>query len=199
MNEPSPQSRYGPPPSGPPGVPQNTHAAPPPVPAEPTAVTAAIPPAVSPAQSAFQTPVADTYRAQTLAATGLAMKARNPWLVWLVWPFITLGIYHLVWYFKIHKEMAEFDRRRAVPVAGPMLVLLFLSWTLIAPLISYYNCGNRIANTQRSAGLPPTCSPVVGLLLMLVFGSGTVYYQYELNRVVAVYQVEPGTQVPLFA
>jgi hypothetical protein len=34
---------------------------------------------------------------------------------------------------------------------------------------------------------------------MLVFGSGTVYYQYELNRVVAVYQVEPGTQVPLFA
>jgi Domain of unknown function (DUF4234) len=195
MNEPSPQSRYGAPPSGPPGGPQNTHAAPPPVLAEPPAG----PPAGPPAQSAFQAPVADIYRAQTLAATGLAMKARNPWLVWLVWPFITLGIYHLVWYFKIHKEMAEFDRRRAVPVAGPMLVLLFLSWTLIAPLISYYNCGNRIANTQRSAGLPPTCSPVVGLLLMLVFGSGTVYYQYELNRVVAVYQVEPGTQVSLFA
>ena len=199
MNEPSPQSRYGAPPSGP----QNTQAAPPPVlaepPAEPLAGPPAGPPAVTAAQSAFQAPVADIYRAQTLAATGLAMKARNPWLVWLVWPFITLGIYHLVWYFKIHKEMAEFDRRRAVPVAGPMLVLLFLSWTLIAPLISYYNCGNRIANTQRSAGLPPTCSPVVGLLLMLVFGSGTVYYQYELNRVVAVYQVEPGTQVPLFA
>jgi hypothetical protein len=96
--------------------------------------------------------------------------------------------------------MAEFDRRRAVPVAGPMLILLFLSWTLIAPLISYYNCGNRIAATQRSAGLQPTCSPVVGLLLMLfAFGSGTVYYQYELNRVVDVYQAEPGTQVPLFA
>jgi Domain of unknown function (DUF4234) len=189
MTEQSPQSRYG----APPGMPQNTYAPPPPPPAQ------AEPPAVPAVQSAFQAPAADTYRAQTLAATGLAMKARNPWLVWLVWPFITLGIYHLVWYFKIHKEMAEFDRRRAVPVAGPMLILLFLSWTLIAPLISYYNCGNRIANTQRSAGLPPTCSPVVGLLLMFVFGSGTVYYQYELNRVVDVYQVEPGTQVALFA
>jgi hypothetical protein len=81
-----------------------------------------------------------------------------------------------------------------------MLVLLFLSWTFIAPLISYYKCGNRIANTQRSAGLQPTCSPVVGLLLMLfAFSSGTVYYQYELNRVVDVYKAEPGSQVPLFA
>jgi hypothetical protein len=146
-----------------------------------------------------QTPVPQSYRAPAPVASGLAMKGRNPWLVWLVWPLITLGIYHLVWYYKIHREMAEFDRRRAVPVAGPMLILLFLSWTFIAPLISYYNCGNRIANTQRSAGLQPTCSPVVGLLLMFVFGSGTVYYQYELNRVVDVYQAEPGSQVPLFA
>ena len=153
-----------------------------------------------PAVQVTQPPAPDPYRAQAPVASGLAMKRRNPWLVWLVWPFITLGIYHLVWYYKIHKEMAEFDRRRAVPVAGPMLILLFLSWTLIAPLISYYNCGNRIAATQRSAGLQPTCSPVVGLLLMLfAFGSGTVYYQYELNRVVDVYQAEPGTQVPLFA
>jgi hypothetical protein len=51
-----------------------------------------------------------------------------------------------------------------------------------------------------SGNRPPTCSPVVGLLLlMFVFGSGTVYYQYELNRVTAVYQAEPGSQVPLYA
>lgn len=178
----SEQSSYGPPP----GSVQNSYV---PVPAyaEPPAVQAAQPPAPG------------SYRTPTPVASGLAMKPRNPWLVWLVWPLITLGIYHLVWYYKIHREMAEFDRRRAVPVAGPMLILLFLSWTFIAPLISYYNCGNRIANTQRSAGLQPTCSPVVGLLLMFVFGSGTVYYQYELNRVVDVYQAEPGSQVPLFA
>jgi hypothetical protein len=168
------------------GAPQNFYA-PPPVRAQPPAVQVAQP----------STP--NSYPGPAPVAGGLAMKGRNPWLVWLVWPLITLGIYHLVWYYKIHREMAEFDRRRAVPVAGPMLVLLFLSWTLIAPLVSYYNCGNRIANTQRSAGLQPSCSPVIGLLLMFVLGSGTVYYQYELNRVVDHYHAEPGTQVPLFA
>ncbi|MDR0342036.1 MAG: DUF4234 domain-containing protein, partial [Nocardiopsaceae bacterium] len=34
--------------------------------------------------------------------TGRAGKTRNVFLVWLVWPFITLGIYHLVWWYKIN-------------------------------------------------------------------------------------------------
>ncbi|MDL9946930.1 DUF4234 domain-containing protein [Gordonia sp. ABSL11-1] len=70
-------------------------------------------------------------------SSGLAMKRRNPFAVWLGLPLITLGIYYFVWYYKIHKEMAEFDRRRQIPVVGPMLVLVLLSWTVIAPLISY--------------------------------------------------------------
>jgi hypothetical protein len=127
------------------------------------------------------------------------MKERHPVTVWLLWPFLTLGIYHFVWYFKIHKEMAEFDRRRTVPVVGPMLVLLFLSWTFIAPMVSYYNCGTRIRNVQRAAGLQPTCSPAGGMLLMLVFGIGILYYQIELNKVCDAYGVPEGQQVPLYA
>jgi Domain of unknown function (DUF4234) len=131
-------------------------------------------------------------------AVGLAMKQRHPVAAWLLWPFLTLGIYHLVWYFKIHKEMAEFDRRRAVPVAGPMLVLLFLSWTFIAPMVSYYNCGTRIRNAQRAAGLPATCSPAGGMFLMLVFGVGVLYYQVELNKICESYGTPEGQQVPLY-
>lgn len=130
-------------------------------------------------------------------ATGLAIKRRHPVATWLLWPFLTLGIYHLVWYYKIHKEMAEFDRRRAVPVSGPMLVLLFLSWTLIAPLVSYYNCGTRIRNAQRAAGIQTTCSPGAGVLLMFVFGAGTLYYQMELNNIVDAYGVSEGEQIAL--
>lgn len=132
---------------------------------------------------------------------GLQMKRRNPLAAWLGLPLITLGIYHLVWYFKIHHEMAEFDPRRRIPVAGPMLVLLLLSWTVIAPLVSYFNCGRRIANAQRAAGLRPTCSAIVGVLLMFIFGFGTWYFQTELNRVHDVYgdAVQPGTPIPLYA
>lgn len=130
-------------------------------------------------------------------AVGLAMPRRHPVAAWLLWPFLTLGIYHLVWYYKIHTELAEFDRRRAVPTTGPVLVLLLLGWTLIAPLVSYYNCGTRIRNAQRAAGLQATCSPGVGTALMLLMGLGVLYYQAELNKIVDSYGVGEGQQIPL--
>ncbi|HET7385036.1 MAG TPA: DUF4234 domain-containing protein [Nocardioidaceae bacterium] len=128
------------------------------------------------------------------------MKRRNPVAAWIGLPLITLGIYHLVWYYKIHHELSEFDRRRSVPTAGPMLVLLLLSWTVVAPLISYYNAGGRIRNAQRAAGLAATCSGGIGVLLMFVFGLGTLYYQSELNKIVDRYgpTTPSGTQVPLY-
>jgi hypothetical protein len=139
-------------------------------------------------------------RASTPVAQGMQMKLRHPVGVWLGLPLITLGIYHLVWYYKIHKEMAHLDRRQVIPVAGPMLVLLFLGWTLVAPMISYFRTGRRIADSQRVAGMPVTCSAGVGLLLMFVLGLGTLYYQVELNKVVNSYGDTPvGAAVSLYA
>ncbi|MEN3263684.1 MAG: hypothetical protein V7646_578 [Pseudonocardia sp.] len=131
-------------------------------------------------------------------ATGLQMKLRNPVAAWIGLPLITFGIYFYVWYYQIHREMAEFDRRRNVPTAGPLLVILLLSWTIIAPLVSYYNTGNRIRNAQRAAGMNPSASGFIGLLLMFVFGLGILYYQLELNKITQSYNVAEGTQVPLW-
>ena len=185
--------------------------------AEPTAAPAAPPSLIKPVQPQPQaeTPPPDqttplTAPAQlpvmipmppqnTPIAMGLAMKRRNPWAVWLGLPIITLGIYFFVWYYKIHKEMAEFDRRRSIPVAGPVLVVIFLSWTVIAPWISYHNAGARIRASQRSAGLQPTCSPALSWLLAIVFGLNVFYMQLELNKIVDRYAGAPtGTQVPLY-
>jgi hypothetical protein len=125
---------------------------------------------------------------------GLQMKRRNPVAAWIGLPLITLGIYHLVWYYKIHNEIAKIDRQRTVPTIGPVLVLLFLWWTIIAPLRSYYNTGNHIRDAQRAAGLAATCSGAAGMLLMLVLGVGTLYYQAELNKIADRYMPDtPGT------
>lgn len=131
-------------------------------------------------------------------ADGLQMKLRNPVAVWIGLPLITLGIYHYVWYYKIHREMSTFDRRANVPTAGPLLVILLLSWTIIAPLVSFYNTGGRIRNAQRAAGVHESCSGLIGLLLMFVFGLGTLYYQLELNKIVQSYGVAEGAQISLF-
>jgi hypothetical protein len=135
------------------------------------------------------------------ALSGEQMKRRNPFAAWIGLPLITLGIYHFVWYYKIHREMRDFDRRKPFGTVGPVLVILLLSWTIVAPLISFFRTGNRIAESQRTAGLPRTCVPVIGMLLMLVFGVGVLYFQMELNKVVDRYggsSTPPGTPVPLY-
>jgi phosphotransferase system glucose/maltose/N-acetylglucosamine-specific IIC component len=132
-------------------------------------------------------------------AGGLQMKHRNPLGVWIGLPLITLGIYSLVWLYKIHSELGVFDRRRIVGAVGPVLAWIFGGLTLmIWPLVSTYNTGGTIAAAQRSAGLAPTCSGGLGVLLVFVFGTHSLYYQLELNRIVAVNPVPEGTQVPLW-
>lgn len=132
------------------------------------------------------------------APTGRAMKRRGPVAVWLGLPLVTLGIYQLVWYYKIHKELQEFDRRQNLSPGGSLCVLLFLCWTLIAPLISFHNTGKAIAEAQRAAGLPVTCSPGASTFLCFVFGLNTWYMQRQLNLVTEAYRdAAPGTPVPL--
>jgi hypothetical protein len=111
------------------------------------------------------------------------IKVRNPWAAWLGLPLITLGIYHLVWYYKIHKEMSLATKNPEAPVVGPLLVLILLNWTMVAPFVSYYRTGNRIRSAQRAAGVPDDCNPLVGMLLMLLAGAGAYYYQMQLNRI----------------
>ena len=82
--------------------------------------------------------------------TGRAGKTRNIWLTWLVWPFLTLGIYHFVWWYKINREAREFDENIAVE---PVLSLLAITggWIIIVPpYVSIYRTGERIARCRKT-------------------------------------------------
>jgi Domain of unknown function (DUF4234) len=132
--------------------------------------------------------------------TGLAGKPRNIVLVWLVWPFLTLGVYALVWYYKINREARDFDPRTG---ANPLVSLLavLIGWIIIVPpLVSIYRTGRRIAQMQRAAGLTPTCNGWIGLILWFVAGLSALYYQHELNRIWAHFRhPDPGSRVSLQA
>jgi hypothetical protein len=132
--------------------------------------------------------------------SGRAGKRRNVILVWLVWPLITLGIYQLVWYYKVNREARDFDRRIDV---NPALSVLAISigWLIIVPpFVSVYNTGQRIARMQQAAGMQATCNPWIGFILIFIFGLYPLYYQNELNQIWLRYQnPEEGEQVPLAA
>jgi hypothetical protein len=131
------------------------------------------------------------------ALIGLQMKRRNPFGVWLGLPFITLGIYGIVWFCLVHSELSKFDRRRGASAGMAFCSLLFGWLTLgIWPLVMWVKLGGHINAAQRSAGLQPSCSGGLGFLLG-IFGFGTLYYQIELNKVADRYGAPAGTQVPL--
>ncbi|MFD5318144.1 DUF4234 domain-containing protein [Streptomyces sp. NPDC127098] len=129
-------------------------------------------------------------------AAGFMMKERNP-VAALLLPLVTFGIYALVWYYKINKEMGQFDRRRPASPGTSLLAITLGAILIVPPFLSIWNTVKRIAETQRVAGLQPSASPAVGLLLGLL-GFYALYCQLELNKVTKHYGSPPqNTQVPL--
>lgn len=81
---------------------------------------------------------------------GRVGKHRNILLVWLIWPLITLGIYSLVWYYKVNREARDFDRRIEVS-PGLALLAVLIGWIIIVPpFVSVYRTGGRSCTTSTS-------------------------------------------------
>ncbi|HEX4217646.1 MAG TPA: DUF4234 domain-containing protein [Acidimicrobiales bacterium] len=127
-------------------------------------------------------------------------KHRNVILVWLVWPVITVGIYSLVWWFKINRETRDFDGR--INVSPGIAVLAFLPGAvlIVPPFVTIYRTGARIRQAELAAGVPNPISPGIGLLLSFLLSLHVIYMQSHLNELWAVYNspVE-GSQVQLQA
>jgi hypothetical protein len=110
-------------------------------------------------------------------------KTRNPWGVWLL-SIVTLGIYQVVWYYKVNRETGDYDPQVVVNPGLSVVALLF-GWILcgIPTFVSIYCTGQRIAMAQRAAGAQETCVPIIGLLLSFVLSTHQVYYQSQINKV----------------
>ncbi|MBV9047700.1 MAG: DUF4234 domain-containing protein, partial [Solirubrobacterales bacterium] len=58
--------------------------------------------------------------------SGARVKLRIPWAVALL-PIITLGIYHLVWWYRINRELCDYGRTKGYDLGrNPMSSLLAL-------------------------------------------------------------------------
>jgi hypothetical protein len=130
--------------------------------------------------------------------TGRTGKTRNIVLVWLVWPLITFGIYHLVWWYKVNREARDFDERIQVDPVLSVLAVTIGAFIIIPPFVSIYRTGERIAQMQEAAGMQRSCNGVIGIVGAFVLGLQSLYYQAELNRIWAHLGSQPeGTTVPL--
>jgi uncharacterized protein DUF4234 len=123
--------------------------------------------------------------AEQVQVRGTTVKIRNPLLVFL-WSLVTLGIYYVVWYYKVNRELRDAAGVDVTP--GVALLAVTLGWIVIVPpFVSWYRTFERIVQAQRTAGLPAEASPILGFILFVIavflVPVEFVYAQDELNKV----------------
>lgn len=114
----------------------------------------------------------------TVTINGQEYKHRNPWGVFAL-SAITLGIYFLVWYYKINDEVRRFLQDETIRPAVSVVAL----FVPIVNLVSIWRCGERIVRVEEKTGAAEQLSPFVALLLSFVTPFQSVYMQSHLNGV----------------
>ncbi len=115
-------------------------------------------------------------------------KIRNPLGV-VALGFVTLGIYYLVWYFKVNKEMAELGQAKGTEECGTSpgtsLMAILFGWILIVPpFVSLYRTCKRLNASEKAVGNPEGIeAPLLWLLFIFIGPVGHYLFQRNLNRV----------------
>jgi hypothetical protein len=118
---------------------------------------------------------------------GQTAKIRNPWAV-AGFALITLGIYYLVWYFKVNREMADWGEQNKVDIGhspGMSVIAITLGgFLIIPPFVSIWNTGKRMQLTQRAAGVNGGSGLLWFVLhvIPLVSLFAPTYSQFQLNK-----------------
>ena len=126
--------------------------------------------------------------AEELQITGSTdrVKVRSPWAVALL-PLVTLGIYHLVWWYRINRELRDFGRARGRDLGqnptNSVLALFPGSLIIVPPFVTYWRGTKRVQQAARIGGREPV-NGWVALILFLLLSIGLwAYLQYSLNEV----------------
>lgn len=114
-------------------------------------------------------------------------RTRSPWAVWWL-SALTLGVYYLVWYVRLNKEIA----RAAWDDDGVGTLGLWLSQCV--PFVSWVGLAHtaqRLAEALECAGGAPAVSVRRTILASLWFGSHTRYLQRQANELWLALENQP--------
>src|SRR5436190_19502313 len=91
------------------------------------------------------------------APSGLQMKHRSPLGVWIL-SIITFGIYGLVYWYKIHAELARLDPRQKISPVFELIPAWRLSFTTALPIMSIFRLAGKIGAAQAAVAQTAACS-----------------------------------------
>jgi uncharacterized protein DUF4234 len=121
-----------------------------------------------------------------LRESGDKVKIRSPWAAALL-PFVTFGIYHLVWWYRINREMRDYGKAKGDDLGQSptnSVLALFPGGIIIVPaLITYWRGTKRVMDASRLAGQEPLNGWIAIILYLVISPALWGYIQSELNKV----------------
>ena len=124
--------------------------------------------------------------------TSARAKIRHP-LAAFGLVFLTLGIYYLVWYYKVNRELRDLGRATGEETClgrSPLTSLLAISvgWLiLVPPFVSFYRTFQRIETAEEVSGMTQRVNTWLGFSLYAIgvftLPIEVIYAQSELNRI----------------
>jgi Domain of unknown function (DUF4234) len=152
--------------------------------------------------------------------TNPGLKARRPWVVGLL-SIVTLGIYSLVWYYRVNREMRDFGSTHghqglAASKPGKSLLAVTIGGLVVVPkVVSYLHTISRVQTIERiCAGVSrPTTTvktlligsvvtalgtsirsvgPALALSSLAALSAGAAIIQARLNAACQESRVNPG-------
>ncbi|MCZ7528267.1 MAG: DUF4234 domain-containing protein [Acidimicrobiia bacterium] len=110
-------------------------------------------------------------------------KARNPWISILLF-VVTLGIYGLVWAYKVFDELKQHTGQGIGGVAG-LLIQIFVG------VVNAFLLPSEIRNAYEGDGLESPVTPVVGFWILLPIVGAIVWY-VKVQNAMNAYWVSKG-------
>jgi len=114
------------------------------------------------------------------------VKVRSPWAVALL-PFVTFGIYHFVWWYKINKELKAYGEAKGYDLGqnptNSLLALIPGFILIIPPLVSYWRGTKRVMGAAKLTGQEPVSGWISIILYLLLSPAFFAYLQVSLNHV----------------
>ena len=114
------------------------------------------------------------------------VKIRSPWAAALL-PFVTLGIYHLVWWYRINRELRDYGKAKGYDLGqNPTnsVLALFPGGLIVVPaLITYWRGTKRVMGASQLAGKEPLNGWIAIILYLLLSPGFWAYIQVSLNDI----------------
>ena len=120
--------------------------------------------------------------AEMVTIDGRQYMKRNPLGV-LGLTIVTLGIYFLVWYYKINDELRRSEKDETINPTRSLMAMLFGWIIIVPPVIAMYNTAKHVQNRETRLGIQQTLEPALTIVLLILLAvANGMYVQEHLNR-----------------